>query len=68
MNQKQEAVLKFNLYKIYYFQELWMDKLCQDEMDKNWNKMKEQWDKDEVIIRILYSLIIFYFRMPKLLY
>jgi len=25
-----------------------MDKLCQDEMDKNWNKMKEQWDKDEV--------------------
>lgn len=24
-----------------------MDKLCQEETDKQWNKMKEQWEKEE---------------------
>jgi hypothetical protein len=36
MNQKQEA-------------EAWMDKLCTDEADKQWNKMREQWEREEVI-------------------
>lgn len=35
MNQKQEA-------------EAWMDKLCTDEADKQWNKMREQWEREEV--------------------
>ncbi len=43
MNQKQEAVSFMS-----NMQELWMDKLCQEETDKQWNKMKEQWEKEEV--------------------
>jgi len=40
-----------------------MDKLCQDETDKQWNKMKEQWDKEEVYINYLT-----YRRLLKLIY